>query len=175
MWRRLSFLVPLLVALACASGSSPKRGVPAADRKAIEKLVLDAADLARRAWDARDASLMIPESTTASVQSPLGVVYSPDRLRQDLQHRMDRVIRIDTMDVRVDSMRASGRDSIFVYSTQRFVRMIRQPEDGREGQRFSLAIHEQLFVRTKGVWSSAGPERQLHTRNWWAGDSTDAP
>lgn len=168
MWRRAFVLMPLFLGVVCSS--APKARFTKEDEGAIESLILAKADIARRAWRAGDARIMIPETTTVSVRTPFGEVLSPETMRAELQRRMDRVVRIDTMGVHVDSFRVAGRDSVYAYSTQRFVRLIRRPEDGREGQRFSVAVHEQLFVRRGGRWVDAGPEREMDTWNWWAGD-----
>jgi hypothetical protein len=129
---------------------------------------------ARRAWELRDASLMIPDTTVGVVRStPSGSTTDAAAMRADIQRRMEMTTRVDTMTSVIDSLHALSSDSVLVYSTQRFVRVIRLSE-GVERQRVSTVIHEQLLLRRSGHWDSVGAIREIQPRAWWADEAPPA-
>lgn len=136
----------LLAVLMTACASSDVR-----DRAAIEKLVLDEAELHRLAWQRRDASLMIPNDPAA---------------RDAIQRRMNMTTSIQEMSVRVERIEIDGSEAIAL-SRQRFVRMMNV--GGKTRQRISSVIHRQLFRRDeRGVWKMYGGLEELEPTARWA-------
>jgi hypothetical protein len=169
---RTVLLLVALLSASCSEEAGARRAsrLKSADRKAIEAIILEKVDIARRAWEARDARIMIPDTVTVSLRSPDGQVITPAEMRDALQKRMDGVSRVDTMMVRVDSFLVVTPDSVLAYSTQRFVRLLRRP-DGYERLRFSVVVHEQSFIRREEEWVTATPEREVKPRSWWGDES----
>lgn len=157
-----------------ATGSSSLVSAQAADSLAILALIRQAAQDARRAWDARNAQLMfatLPETTI--VRTPDGRAITKKDMIADLQRRMNMTTRIDTMAGRVDSLRFLGSDEAVVYSYQRFVRGMVVP--GQPARvRISSVNHRQVFRRVAGAWRVAGPIEESNQRARWA-DEPERP
>jgi hypothetical protein len=155
------------------NAAPPSSAEREADRKALTEIVRLATERADRAWTARDARLMFPADTAAGTDSSV-VVRTPDGRPinraaniADLQRRMDMTTRIDTMRTVVDSILFVAQDSAVVFSSQRFVRWMKLPEQP-ERQRISSVIHRQRFARTGPGWEPAGPVEELDPRARWA-------
>jgi hypothetical protein len=173
--RGLGFLcIAIAFAAACTrtNRSTPQKSQPSqADRNAIAAVIDAQTAQARRAWELRDASLIIPDTTQGAVRETAeGATTEAASMRADIQRRMDMTTRVDTMSTVLDSLHAVGADSVRAYSSQRFVRMIRLSET-EERQRISTVTHEQLFIRRAGRWEAVGPLREISPRAWWAGES----
>ena len=179
-WIVLGALAASMLALIAAATAPSKQSSPpdrAADRKALTEIVKRWTDKADRAWNARDARLMFPDSTgvadtAAVVRTPDGRPISRAANIADLQRRMDMTTRIDTMRTVVDSVFFSAPDSAVVFSSQLFVRMMKvggQPER----QRISSVIHRQRFGRGSKGWEAAGPVEELNPKARWADENPE--
>ena len=82
-----SLLVFLLTAPLSTPATSLAQGTPSeADRAGIAALYTRVAAAARRAWETRDPSLLIPDSTL-TVQTPQGRTLTAAQVRADLQQQ----------------------------------------------------------------------------------------
>jgi hypothetical protein len=109
----------------------------------------------------------MPEDTAAIIKTPDGRSISRESNIADLQRRMDMTTRIDTMRTVVDSILFVPGDTAVVFSSQRFVRLMKLPEQP-ERQRISSVVHRQRFHRASGTWRSAGPIEELQPQAHWA-------
>ncbi len=164
-----SVLAGMLVALSAPNTSFAQAALSSADRTAIAAHVERVNATARRAWEARDPSLLVPDSPSVFVRTPQGQLLTATDLRADLQRRMNMTTRVDTLIEVLDSIRVVRPDSVLAYTSQRFVRVIRLPE-GVERQRLSTVIHEIPMVRRELRWAQAGPLREINPKAWWAGE-----
>jgi hypothetical protein len=178
MLRLARFLVAITLGgmLGCAPVHPPATIRPqdrAADRRELVHLVDDWVSKADRAWEKRDARLMFegpPEmgiDTSAIIKSPDGRSISREANIADLQRRMDMTTRIDTMRTVVDSIFFTPGDTAVVYSSQRFVRMMKLPGQP-ERRRISSVVHRQRFHLAAGKWAAAGPIEELQPQARWA-------
>jgi hypothetical protein len=149
----------LLTFLACTRTTPSRDVISNEDRVAIAAQIERFNNEARRAWDLRDASIMIPDTTQEGAAA----------MRADIQRRMDMTTRVDTMIEVLDTLRVIGQDSVLAYSKQRFVRVIRLPE-GEEKQRISTITHVRTFVHSQNGWEPVGPLLEQNPRAWWAGE-----
>jgi len=168
---RTAFFAVLACAGPGALVAQSAAGATTADSVAIVAIIDRLTATARRAWETRDARLMIPDTAAgAAVRNPQGQMVSSADLRADLRRRMDLTTRVDTMIERLDSVRMVHRDTALAYSSQRFVRLVRMP-DGAQRRRFSTVAHERTMVRRSNRWADSGPVREIAPRAWWEGET----
>jgi hypothetical protein len=165
---RLSPLAALLVCLGCPGPSSepmPANGLRTTEMRALERLVAQRVARGRAAWRSRNPLLLVSGPDTAvGARRPDGTPITNADIRADLARRMAVVVRLDTLDEVITSVRPVG-DSVEVTTRQRFVRVVRV--DGANRVRVSAVTHRQWFRRERGAWIAVSPLQESEQEAYW--------